>query len=409
MCCGPSLCCDVTKVLTTDKPEMRSLDSTYLGDKHFLKNFTLVELQSHLNAKGIPAFRATQIFQSVYARRASALAELLQLPAVLREEIDRYFVFSSLELERQQVSSDGTIKYLFRLKDGAHIEAVLIPSELLESDGSPKRRTLCISTQAGCPLGCAFCATATLHLQRNLECAEIVDQLLEAQQLSGTDITNIVFMGMGEPMLNYDNVMKAVDIITHPEAKLVPAKRITLSTAGVVPGIMRMADEKRSIKLALSLHATTNGLRQKLMPIAQKYSLEELGNALEYYYRATKIPVTFEYIVFEGLNDSDLDVKRLARLTRRVPTKVNVIPFHTIEFTHPTGMAAELRPCSPERFKSFIQALKDNDVQVMVRSSSGLDIDAACGQLALSEEHQPSATAETADTADTPGSSVKEA
>ncbi len=373
---------------------MRALHPSHLGEKSFLKNFTLAELQSKLKAIGIPAFRATQIFQAVYAQRADTLASVSAIPTALREELNEQLIFESVELEQKQVSTDGTVKFLFRLRDGAKIESVLIPSEVQSDEGAPKRRTLCISTQAGCPLGCVFCATATLHLQRNLECAEIVDQLMVAQREAGQDITNIVFMGMGEPLLNYDNVMKAVEIITHPDAKLLVAKRITLSTAGLVPGILRMADEKRSIKLALSLHATTNGLRQKLMPIAQKYSLEELGNALEYYYRATKIPITFEYILFEGLNDSDLDAKRLARLSRRVPTKVNVIPFHSIDFTQPQGFAAELKSCSPKRFAAFLKSLQDQDVHVMVRSSSGLDIDAACGQLALSSDHPVTADAE---------------
>ncbi len=365
---------------------MRALAPSYLEDKQFLKNYRLVELQSFLNARGIPPYRAMQIMQAVYAQRKADWSHVSALPDVLRAELDALLRFNSLHCEQQQVSADGTVKFLFGLVDNAQIESVWIPSESVQDDGKPKRQTLCVSTQAGCPLGCTFCATATLRLQRNLECAEIVEQVLMAQQLLGRDISNIVFMGMGEPLLNYDNVMNAIDIITMPEAKLVPAKRITLSTAGIVPGILRMADEKRTVKLALSLHATTNGLREKLMPIARQYSLEELGNALEYYYRATRNPITFEYILFDGLNDSPLDAKRLARLSRRVPTKVNVIPFHSIDFTHPEGLGAQLRPSPPERFKAFIRELQSLDVHVMIRSSSGVDIDAACGQLALSHE-----------------------
>jgi 23S rRNA (adenine2503-C2)-methyltransferase len=193
---------------------------------------------------------------------------------------------------------------------------------------------------------------------------------------------------MGEPMLNYDNVMNAVEIFTHPDVNLLGAKRITLSTSGLVPGIMRLADEQRgtntNIKLALSLHATTDSLRTSLMPINKKYNLQSLGNALEYYYRKTGLPVTYEYILFDGLNDSPDDARRIQRIARRIPSKVNVIPFHPIDFTHPHGLGAELRPTSPEKFQAFIQRLRDLDVTVMIRSSSGKDIHAACGQLALS-------------------------
>jgi len=195
----------------------------------------------------------------------------------------------------------------------------------------------------------------------------------------------MVFMGMGEPMLNYDNVMKAVEIFTHPDLQLLGSRHITVSTAGILPGIMRMADENRSVKLAVSLHATTNVLREKLMPISKAFTLQKLGEAVEYYYRKTHKPITYEYILFEGLNDSELDVQRLARITRRVPSKVNVIPFHPIEFTNPEGFAAELQPTSKEKFQRFIAQLKHAGVTVMIRSSSGEDIDAACGQLAFSK------------------------
>jgi 23S rRNA (adenine2503-C2)-methyltransferase len=273
---------------------------------------------------------------------------------------------------------------LFSLLDETAVETVMIPSEMVNEEGMPKRRTLCISTQVGCALGCAFCATATLKLKRNLAPAEIVDQYMKAREICGTDITNIVFMGMGEPMLNYDNVMKAVDILTNPEIGLITAKHITLSTAGIVPGIVRMADEAKQMKLALSLHGTTQGQREAIMPIANKYSLKELGDALEYYYQKTRKPITFEYILFDGFNDSMEDVMRLAKITRRFPSKVNVIPFHTIEFTAPEGISASLKPAPESTFHAFIKALREEDVTVMIRSSSGLDIDAACGQLAYS-------------------------
>jgi len=233
-------------------------------------------------------------------------------------------------------------------------------------------------------LGCKFCATASLKLQRSLSLGEILDQFFFAQTYSETPITNVVFMGMGEPMLNYDTVMRSVELLTDPTLELLSPKRITVSTAGVVPGIIKMADEQRQIKLALSLHATTNGLREKLMPISKKWNIQAVMDALEYYYQKTRIPVTFEYILFQGLNDSQEDIKRLTKLTRRFPSKVNIIPFHPIDFTVPTGFAATLQPTSDEAFKNFQQQLLQNDVTVMIRSSSGVDIDAACGQLAFS-------------------------
>ncbi len=351
---------------------------------NFLKNYTIAQLRDYVRSMGEQAFRADQIFDAMYAQAIDSIYDIATLPKTVRERLQQETVFSAVRLEKIQESNDGTKKFLFELFDGRAIETVLIPSEMVTDDGSPKRMTLCVSTQVGCPLNCQFCATASLKLKRNLFVAEIVDQLLTAQRYTEKKITNLVFMGMGEPMLNYDNVMAAVSIFTHGEAPLLGSKRITLSTAGVVPGIIRMADEKSPIKLAISLHATTNGLRKEIMPIARKYELTELGNAIEYYYRKTRRPVTYEYILFEGINDSEADAKRLARFTRRVPSKVNVIPFHDIEFTNPTGIAAALKPTSREKFRGFISLLQSHDVTVMIRSSSGVDIDAACGQLAFS-------------------------
>lgn len=350
---------------------------------HYLKNFSLGELESWLVGIGEKKFRARQIFQSFYTDRTSDFAGATTLPLGLREFLSDNITLNSIEQERIQESEDGTKKFLFKLDDGQAIESVLIPSEMVARNGIPKRRTICISTQVGCALGCAFCATATLKIKRNLSTAEIVDQFLSVERLSDERITNVVFMGMGEPLLNYDNVMKAVEIFTDEKNRMLTPRRITLSTAGIVPGIERMTMDNSKIKLALSLHATTDAQRKLIMPIAKKWSLDQLMSTLSEYYRVTKLPVTFEYILFDGFNDSHEDVLRLAKLTRAFPSKVNVIPFHQIDFTHPTGIAAELKPSSRERFGWFNSELKRNDVTVMIRSSSGLDIDAACGQLAL--------------------------
>lgn len=350
-----------------------------------LKGLPIAELEALFLTLGHKKYRAQQVYDALYIHRIDDIREITLLPEALREQLATTYRTNSVELETLQNSDDGTTKFLFRLYDGRHVEAVLIPSELREADGQPRRRTLCVSTQVGCNLGCAFCATATLNLKRNLSAGEIVDQFIQAARHSERPITNIVFMGMGEPMNNYDNVMRATAIFNDQRTNMVAPRRTTLSTAGVVPGIERMADEGQIIKLAVSLHATTQGARERIMPIAKKWTLPRLMEAIEYYYRTTRKTVTYEYILFEGFNDSIDDVKRLARIVRRVPSKVNVIPFHDIDFTHPEGVAAELKPSSQETFEWFLQALRDEGVRVLIRSSSGQDIDAACGQLALSQ------------------------
>lgn len=342
------------------------------------------ELEAVCADIGEPSYRAKQLFHWLYNKQVASFEAMTNLSQSLRTKLEQHATISPLSLRTVQHSEDGTKKFLFALHDGREVESVLIPSEMRNEKGDNKRMTICVSTQVGCPLGCKFCATASLKLKRNLTAGEIVGQLLAVQQHASQKITNLVFMGMGEPMLNYDNVMKAVDIMTHADADLLSPRRITLSTSGLVDGIKRMADENRPIKLALSLHALTDGLRTDLMPINKKWNLRALGDALEYYYRKTRRIITYEYILFSGLNDTYQDAVRMAKLTRRVPSKVNVIPFHSIEFTHPEGISAQLRPTQPDEFEQFIQWLRSLDVTVMVRTSSGKDIHAACGQLALS-------------------------
>lgn len=342
------------------------------------------ELEAFCADIGEPAYRARQIFRWLYNKQVTSFDAMTDLSQSLRTKLGQHALLAPLSLQTVQHSEDGTKKFLFTLHDGREVESVLIPSEMRNESGDNKRMTICVSTQVGCPLGCKFCATASLKMKRNLTTGEILGQLLLVQQHAEQKITNLVFMGMGEPMLNYDNVMKAVDIMIHSEADLLSPRRITLSTSGIVEGIKRMADEDRPIKLALSLHALTDGLRTNLMPINKKWNLRALGDAIEYYYRKTRRTVTYEYILFEGLNDTYQDAVRMAKMTRRVPSKVNVIPFHTIEFTNPEGISAQLRPTEQATFEQFIQWLKSLDVTVMVRTSSGKDIHAACGQLALS-------------------------
>ncbi len=340
-------------------------------------------LQNDLGVK--EGYRAEQIYRALYARRITNYAEITELPKALISKLDTHASLPKLVLSHESISTDGTRKYLFTLNDGLSIESVLIPSEMRDEAGESRRRTLCISTQVGCPLDCKFCATATLKVKRNLTVTEILLQIFEVERISGEPITNLVYMGMGEPMLNYDNVVASLRIITDPDLEILGRKRITISTSGLPEEIRKFAHEGLNVKLALSLHATTNELRTKLMPINQKHPLEEVLSAMEEYYRETHIPVTYEYILFAGLNDTPADAKRLAKIARRMPTKVNVIPFHPIDFAEPTGFALELHPATKPAFDEFLLLLRELGVQVMIRSSSGEDIEAACGQLALSD------------------------
>ncbi len=328
-------------------------------------------------------FRANQIYEWLYSSRARSFSEMSNLPKGLRESLEGRFSIPSLTSQHLSESSDGTKKFLFGLEDGRSIETVLIPSEM-RGERIP-RRTLCVSTQVGCPLDCKFCATASLKLKRNLTTAEILLQIFEVEKITGETITNLVFMGMGEPMLNYENLVRALKIITDPKTEMLVSRRVTVSTSGIPDAIKNFANEGLNVKLALSLHATTNALRTRLMPINKRYSLEEVLSAMETYYKTTGRPVTYEYILFDGLNDSPADAARLAKIARRVPSRVNIIPFHPIDFTQPTGFAAELRPASKPVFDRFITLLKDAGVTALVRTSSGKDIEAACGQLALAE------------------------
>jgi 23S rRNA (adenine2503-C2)-methyltransferase len=353
-----------------------------------LKGQTIGELESFAISLGEQEYRGRQIFYWICNRAASAFDEMTDLPKTLRQRLSDVASLDSFSILAREVSQlDGTVKYLFEAGDGAKIESVLIhPSPTL--NGEEKRLTLCISTQVGCPLDCRFCATGTMGYTRNLTAGEIVDQVLQVQRESPRKITNLVYMGMGEPLMNYDAVMKAVDILSNEHSVGVSAKRMTISTAGWADGIRRMADEKRKAKLAVSLHTLDNDLRTKLMPLNRKYNLEKLLDGVRYYYQKTKQRVTYEYILFDQLNDFDVDIRRLVSLSKEVPCKINVIPFHQIAFTNPKELAATLRPARPERLEYFVKKLRDANVTVMIRRSSGIDIEAACGQLVVKNERE---------------------
>ena len=333
-----------------------------------IKDLTLDELRHWLAQRNEPRYRAEQIQRWLFQRRAVAFAEMSDLSSALRGALGESYTISRLDTLKRSDSRDGTVKFLFGLSDGLGIESVLIPE--------PKRLTLCISTQAGCGLGCAFCATALLGLKRNLRASEIVDQVLEAARTLPPDkrITHVVLMGMGEPLANYAETLRALSLLTDAESGAgISPRRVTLSTVGLVPQIKRLIDETR-VNLAISLHATTDAARTELMPINRKYSLAELIECC----RALPIPkrrrITFEYVLLRGVNDSAEDARRLSRLLRGIRSKINLIPFNP----HP-GSRFE-RPAQAE-IEAFQNLLHADGYQINVRRPRGDDIQAACGQL----------------------------
>jgi 23S rRNA (adenine2503-C2)-methyltransferase len=355
---------------------------TVMPEQKEIKGFDLSELQAFVSELGEKKYRAVQLYQWIYAKGAQSFDEMTDISREFRAILARTAGLTNLRLVAKEVSVDGTVKFLFGLSDGLSIESVLIPSAKEPSENGG-RLTLCISTQVGCPLGCRFCATGSMGFKRDLTTGEIIDQVLQVRRDYGKRITNLVYMGMGEPMLNYDNVMKSINLLNDDRSLNVGVRHITVSTAGYADRIRQMADEDRKVKLALSLHSLDNEKRTALMPLTKKFPVPELINALAYYYRKTRQRPTFEYILFDGFNDTESDVNAFRRLSKRIPCKVNLIPFHTIEFTHPSGFARSLRPTPVPRIEAFAKALRGADITVMVRSSSGLDINAACGQLAI--------------------------
>jgi 23S rRNA (adenine2503-C2)-methyltransferase len=333
-----------------------------------IKELSFQEFTAFLAERKQPSFRAKQIRQWLFQKRATSFAEMTNLSRGLREELEEHFSIQRLRIVRSAESQDGTIKFLFGLADGASIESVLIPEA--------RRLTLCISTQVGCGFGCAFCATALLGLKRNLTASEIVDQILEASRTVSAErrITHVVLMGMGEPLANYAQTTEALEIITDAEWGIgISPRRVTLSTVGLVPQIEKLMAETR-VNLAISLHAANERLRGELMPVNRKYPLTQLLESC----RSLPIPrrkrITFEYVLLGSVNDSEQDAHDLVKLLKGIPSKVNVIPFNP----HPGGRY--VRP-SDERIARFQNVLHDAGVQVNVRRPRGDDIQAACGQL----------------------------
>ncbi len=348
------------------------------SNKYILTGKTIDELQEFVISLGEPKFRANQIFEWLYDKRVFDFDEMSNLSKSFREKLKENAEIFSLALRSKTVSkSTGTEKHLLATKDARTIEAVIIPEG--------KRTTLCISTQVGCPLDCKFCATGLMGFKRNLTSSGIVDQYLLLQKNYHKDITNIVFMGMGEPLVNYNNTLKAIEIFINEKTRGLSKNRITVSTAGITPKIYDLANSGLRIKIALSLHSLFDDIRSKLMPINKKYPIAEILDSLEYYARKTKTRITFEYTMFEGINDRDEDIKKLVKLTRRIPSKINLIPFNSISHMSPDEFSASLKPTPRERIDEFANKLRAENVSVFLRNTQGDDIAAACGQLAIKE------------------------
>jgi 23S rRNA (adenine2503-C2)-methyltransferase len=336
-----------------------------------IRSLSLDQLKEEFEKLGEKPYRAVQVYEWFWKKSVTGFSSMTNLSVSLREKLAEQFVINPVIPAVTQYSSDGTIKAGYRLHDDNIIESVLIPKE--------KRMTVCISSQVGCSLACKFCATGYLERKRNLDPGEIYDQVVQMDRLAvekyERPVTNIVFMGMGEPLLNYNNVLKAAEMLTSEDGLNYASKRITLSTAGISKMIRKLADDGVKFKLALSLHAANDEKRKRIMPINESNSLASLAEALQYFYLATKNKITFEYIVFGDFNDSLEDANELYRFTKHVPCKVNIIEYNPID-------EAEFRNAAPEKVKQFSDYLQEKGVNVKIRNSRGKDIDAACGQLA---------------------------
>ncbi|MCF8242008.1 MAG: 23S rRNA (adenine(2503)-C(2))-methyltransferase RlmN [Melioribacteraceae bacterium] len=342
-----------------------------------LKGLPLDELRIFLGEIGEQKFRGEQVFNWIHNHLIDDFDLMLNLPKDLRQKLKNLSTLESLQRKTvQQSMSTGTIKYLNSTKDGKHIESVLIPDN--------NRNTLCISTQVGCPLDCKFCATGLMGYKRNLSSAEIVDQYLISAKETGKDkITNIVYMGMGEPLLNFENTIKSLRVFIDEKNTGLSHNRITISTAGIAPKIIELADTGLRVKLALSLHSCFEDVRTRIMPINKKYSFKQNIEAVKYYAKQTKTRITFEYTMLNGINDRNEDINALIKLCKQIPSKINVIPFNSIKHMDPGGVSAELDPTPMPRIYEFVEKLRSNKITVMIRDTQGDDIAAACGQLAV--------------------------
>ncbi|MET0637171.1 MAG: 23S rRNA (adenine(2503)-C(2))-methyltransferase RlmN [Chitinophagaceae bacterium] len=337
-----------------------------------IRHLDLAEIESFVEKMGEKKFRARQVYEWIWLKQARNFNEMTNLSKEFRANLDKEFTLPALTMDATQYSDDGTVKSRFKTHDGHLVEGVLIPTD--------KRNTACVSSQIGCSLSCKFCATGYIDRKRNLDYDEIYDEVAlineQSERIYGKKLSNIVFMGMGEPLLNYKNVLKAIEKITSPDGMGMSPRRITVSTAGVAKQIRALGDSKVKFKLALSLHAANDAKRHEIMPINDSNNIQSLIEALNYFYKQTKNEITFEYILFNEFNDSLKDADELIRIYRQVPADlVNIIEYNPIAF-------AKFTKPSEEKVDAFMAYLEKHKVNARLRRSRGKDIDAACGQLA---------------------------
>jgi len=342
-----------------------------MEEKQSIRKLTIEELKGVMVRFSEKPFRAKQLFEWLWQKDAASFEEMSSLPKALREQLEGHYYIDHIELKDQQVSSDKTIKCAFNTQQGNIIEGVLIPTS--------KRMTACISSQIGCSLACKFCATGKLKLMRNLSAGEMVDQVTylrdKAQLKYGSTLSNIVYMGMGEPLLNYNNMIQSTNLITSEQGLGISPKRITVSTAGIAKMIKRLGDDEVKFNLALSLHAANDKKRSHIMEINDSNNLDALREALKYFHEKTDTRVTFEYIIFKDFNDALEDAQELAEFAKCVPCKINIIEYNPID-------DGEFQQAASSKVDAFANYLEKKNIIVNVRRSRGKDIDAACGQLA---------------------------
>jgi 23S rRNA (adenine2503-C2)-methyltransferase len=341
-------------------------------EKKNIRHLTLPELEHYFDELGEKKFRARQVYEWLWQKQARAFDEMTNLAKELRSRLSDEFSFPALSVDATQYSSDGTIKSRFRTAEGHLVEGVLIPTD--------ERKTACVSSQIGCSLSCKFCATGYMERKRNLEFDEIYDEVAlinqQSEKVYEKKLSNIVFMGMGEPLLNYKNVLRSIERITAPDGLAMSPRRITVSTAGVAKMIRQLGDDQAKFKLALSLHAANDRKRNEIMPINETNNIKALTEALNYFYQKTGNEITFEYILFKDFNDSRQDADELVKVYRQVPADlVNIIEYNPID------KALFAKP-DEDAIRQFMHHLEKNRVNARLRRSRGKDIDAACGQLA---------------------------
>jgi 23S rRNA (adenine2503-C2)-methyltransferase len=372
----------VTNASKTDpRSARRAAPGGRRGGSGDLKSLLLSELQEQLCNLGEPSYRARQILDWLYKKRVDTIDKMTNLPRSLRSRLAEKLSLGKIEIVRVLGAHDTTRKFLFRLTDENLIESVLIPASPALYGGRADRRTICVSTQVGCAYGCKFCASGLEGFSRNLSANEIVDQLIAVERATGEKIDNIVFMGMGEPLANLENVLRAIRIINAEWGLGIGARHITISTSGLAPQIRKLAEEPLQIRLAISLHGATDEIRNRIMPINRRYNIETLLSACNYYSAHKKQRLTFEYILIAGVNDSDEQARLLSRHARRLSAKVNLIPYNNV-----SGLTWT-RP-SEKRQEKFLSILRAQDTPATLRREKGHDIDAACGQLRLQTERE---------------------